>query len=514
MRNIPPRKRLMINTVVMTAKAIVLMALALFSSRIVLNYLGVEDYGIYGVVGSFSAMLVVMKGGMTNATQRFLTFALGKDNKTELRRVYNACAFIHLFIALSILIVGNLIGPYALDHWLKIPPDRLNAAHWVFQCTLWTVVVNVLSVPNESLLIAHERMPVFAVIEVCRASLKVFCVLLLYKIPHDPLILFAILILVIDILVRLTYAVLCFFQHPETKLQIVRDRNIYLSIGVFAFWNIFGTLASIFKNNGTNVVVNLFFLPAVNAAFAVALQVNAAVSSLSSIMMTASRPQVIKNYAQNNIPAMLRLAYQSIKFCYIVQMVLSVPIFLEIHKILNLWLTQKNVPEYTGLFCILMLVNLAIDMTSYPFMTMVSATGKNRNYQVVVGSILLLNLPVLYLLLCFFQKPWLIMTANIAISLLAMQVRLIMVNKLIPISILNYYVKVILPLLIGAVPICVLAFLELVVPQEWELYRFIFNCTAAPVIIGFCLFLLVLDRNERASMLQMVRRVIFKKSEE
>ncbi len=500
------KKRLTINTTVLTIKAIVALIVSLFSSRIVLNALGVDDFGLYNVIGSVAGIMVVLNGGMASSTQRFLTFALGKNDLQQLRKVYNVSLVIHIGVAILVLVVGEVLWFLFLGRYLKIDPSRHTEALWVFQFTLTTVVANILSIPDQAMFIAYERLAFFAVLEFLRTFVKLLGALFLLTKPSNMLVAYALFICLGDVGVRIVYKAFCSISFKENVSFLwVREKQLYKQIGAFAWWNIFGTIANVLKSHGTNVVVNFFFYPAINAAYAIALQINGGISQFSTFLMTASRPQIIKNYAQNKIEEMFNLAKKSIKICFFIQMALSVPFFLEIDEVLNLWLRKESVPEYAAAFAIMMLINMAIDINSYPLMAIVGATGRNRLYQTVVGGTLILNVPLLCLVLYFHRNPINIMLVNIVVSIIATLLRLILVKRLVRYSIRKFVYEVVVRLILASFALAPVFIMDRILTASTQV-RFVLNCTLSPCIVAFLMFFMLFTKEERSVFFDVSKR--------
>ena len=423
-----------------------IMAVQLFTSRVVLNTLGVVDYGLYNVVGGIVTMFAFLNGAMITSTQRYITFELGKGNMQRVKEVFTTCVQIHLIISLIIIILGETIGLWFLYEKMIIPEERFTAAMWVYQLSILTMCVQVMSVPYNSDIVAHEQMGVFAAISVIEVVLKLAVVYMLVIGDCDKLILYAVLIAAIQLLIRFFYTKYCNIHYPESRLIRAFDKSLAKEMGQFMGWNIWGNLAATLFNTGLNLLLNVFFGPAVNAARAIAVQAETAIAQFSSNFQMAVNPQITKLYAQNNLDDMHKLLFRASKFTFYLLFSLSLPVLLETDLILRIWL--KKVPDYTIVFLRLLLCVVMINSMASPLMTAASATGKVKLYQTLIGGILLTIVPVAYIVLKWGGSPESVYIVYFIISIIAFIARLMVVKPLIQLSISSYFMYVIFPCLL------------------------------------------------------------------
>jgi len=397
-------KRIAKNTLLLYFRSIIVMLISLYTSRIVLKILGVDDYGIYNVVGGLVSMFSLMSSSMVAASSRFITFELGKNNFDELKKTVSGCITIHIILGLIIIVVAEIVGVWFLNHKMNIAPDRMTAANWVFQCSLLTFFFSLISTPYNAVIISHEKMNAFAYMSIFEVSLKLLVVFLLTWILFDKLIVYALLILSISILLRIIYRIYCKIHFPETRqIKLKINPDLFKQLFSYMGWETIGSGAGILRNQGIDILLNLFFGVVVNAAKGIANQVQGAVYSFVSNFQMAINPQITKNYAANNYERVHFLIKQGTRFSFYLFLLLSMPIMLETKMILNLWLV--NVPEYAVIFVRLTFINLLIN-TFYRFMVVaIAATGKIKNYQITVGGIKLLALPLAYLFLKLGGNP-------------------------------------------------------------------------------------------------------------
>lgn len=399
MSNAENNKRIAKNTALLYVRMFFIMAVTLYTSRVVLQALGVTDFGIYNVVGGVVTMFSFINGSLSGASSRFITFALGKGDEAELRRIFNCVVTIHYLIAAVIFVLAETVGLWFVLTQLVIPPDRMTAAFWVYQSAVVSMTVMLASTPFNALIIAHERMGAFAYISIFEAVAKLGIVLLLFVQPFDKLIAYALLVVVVQLLVRLAYTVYCRRHFAESRYRLSWDRERSREIFVYAGWTLNGNLAVIGYTQGLNVLLNLFFGPAVNAARGIAVQVQSAVTQFFTNFQTAVKPQIMKSWAQGELGYMHRLVLSSSRYSFYLMLLVSLPILFETEYILRLWLGQ--VPAHTVSFVrIMILVGMNYTLAG-PTISAIHATGDIRKFQLIEGSMLLTVVPVAYVLLKF-----------------------------------------------------------------------------------------------------------------
>ena len=436
-------KRIAKNTLFLYVRMLFIMAVQLYTSRVVLNTLGVVDYGIYNVVGGIVTMFAFLNGAMVTSTQRYITFELGKGNTDRLKVVFTTCVQIHLLISLVIVFLAETVGLWFFHEKMVIPADRFTAAMWVYQLSILTMCVQVMSVPYNSDIVAHERMGIFAAISVVEVALKLAVVYLLVIGNFDKLILYAILIAVVQLSIMSFYRLYCNKKFSESKLIRAFDKNLAKEMGKFMGWNIWGNLAGTLFGTGLNLLLNLFFGPAVNAARAVAVQVETAIANFSTNFLMAVNPQITKLYAQNDLEDMHKLIFRASKFTFFLMLTLSLPILMETPTILTVWL--KIVPDYTVILLRLLLCIVTIDAVARPLMTAAAATGDVKLYQSLIGGILLSIVPIAYVVLKLGGSPESVYIVHLVICIIAFLTRLWVIKPMIKLSMRMYFNKVVIP---------------------------------------------------------------------
>ena len=417
-------KRIAKNTFVLYVRMLFLMAISLYTSRVILEALGVEDFGVYNVVGGFVALFGILCKSLSSAASRFLNFEMGRGDKDRLTKVFSTTLTIHVVLAVIIAVLAEGVGFWFVNNKLVISPDRLYAANWVFLFSVLTFCFNLVTVPYHAAIIAHERMKVFAYIGIFEGIGKLLICYLLFFSPIDRLIIYGILMFLIQLIVCLMNLIYCRKFFPECEYHFVREKGIFKEIFGFASWNMIGSSSAILRNQGNNILINLFFGPVVNAARAVANQVLHAVHAFVENFFIALKPQITQSYANGNWSYMMTLIFQGSRLAYYMLLFLCMPILLNTDYLLHLWL--KTVPDYSVSFVQLTLIFTMIESVSSPLITAQLATGKIRNYQLVVGGLQIMNVPISYIILKLGGVPETILYVTIFISVCCLCARLYM----------------------------------------------------------------------------------------
>lgn len=433
-------QRIAKNTVYLYVRMLFGMLVSLYTSRIILNALGVEDYGIYNVVGGFVAMFSLISSSLSSAIGRFITFELGAGNLEKLKNVVATSLLIQSVIALSVIIIAESVGIWFVNNKMVIPPDRLNAANWVFQASISGFVLALISTPYNALIIAHERMKVFASLGILQILLNLSIVLFIAYAPleFDRLIVYSLLLMGVSAMMQFIYWLYCRRQFEESSVGPKLDRQCWKEMSGFAGWNVVGCTAGILKDQGVNILINLFYGPVVNAARGIAMSVNTAVGSFAGNFMTAVNPQITKSYAAGDRQYVFSLVERGSRFGYYILMFLAMPIILETPFILTLWL--KQYPDSTITFVRLVLIYSLLEVLSNTLITLQVATGRIRNYQIAVGGLLLMNFPLSWLVLKSGAAPHTVYYVAICIGIGCLMLRLWFLRKMVGLS-MKYYLK-------------------------------------------------------------------------
>ena len=487
-------KRIAKNTLFLYFRMLFLMGISLYTSRVILNTLGVVDYGIYNVVGGIVAMFGFINGSMSSATQRYITFALGKGDKKRLQTVFSTTLQIHTLIAGIIVLLGETIGLWFLYNKMQIPVDRMDAAFWVLQSSIISAVIMIVSVPYNADIVAHEKMSAFAYISILEAVLKLAIVFILVVFAFDKLILFAILILAIQILIRFCYSIYCNKHFEETKYKHVWDKSLFMEMSGFAGWSLFGNLSAVLFGQGLNILLNVFFGPVVNAARGVAVQVQGAIQQFVGNFQMALNPQIMKTYAKGELSEMHKLMFRSSRFSFYLLFFLSLPVLFETKFILTVWL--KTVPENTVVFLRIMICTSLIYTIANPLIIANQATGKVKVYQAVCGTILLMILPVSYVCLRLGCPAYAVFVVHFVMESIAQLARMIMLRPLIGLRIRDYICNIYNKVLIVVVASVVLPGI-VYFNMEDNVLRFFAVGLVCVLSVSASAYLLGLSANER-----------------
>ena len=501
-------KRIAKNTLLLYFRMLLTMVVSLYTSRVVLGALGVEDYGIYNVVGGVVAMFSMLSGSLSAAISRFITFELGTGNKDKLKRVFSSSVTIQIGLSAIILVLADTVGLWFLNNKMVIPESRMYAANWVYQLSLFTFVINLISIPYNAAIIAHERMSAFAYISIFEAVSKLVVAYCIVISPIDRLILYAIMLTTIAIIIRLIYGSYCKRKFEECTYHFIYDHDLLKQMFGFAGWNFIGASSALLRDQGGNIVINLFCGPAVNAARGIAVQVNTAIHSFVTNFMTAFNPQITKSYAAGDQKYLMTLLFQGARLSFYILLLLSLPVIINTHYILHLWFGQ--VPEHTVLFVQLVLIFGMCESISSPLITAMLATGKIRNYQLVVGGCQMMNLPISYILLRLGAIPETILIVAIAISQLCLATRLYMLRRLIGLKARDFIKNVYLNVIIVTVLSSILPIVLLNIIDE-SFISFALLCIVTLVSTLLIEFYVGCTPKERQFVISKVKTIIKKK---
>lgn len=474
------------NSLLLYGRTIIIMVISLYTSRIVLNTLGVEDYGIYSVVGGVVSMLTVMSASLTAASQRFITFELGKKEGQELNRVFSTTVIIHAALGLLFLVAAETLGVWFLNTRLNIAQERMSAANWVFQGTMVVFIFNILSVPYKASVIAHERMTAFAYITILEATLKLGAAFAIQVLVFDTLASYGVLVAVGGAIVWVSFLLYSRKNFAECRFRYDINKDILKRMTGFAGWNFIGASSNVIRKQGINVLLNLFQGVILNAARGISLQVEHALMNFLNSFLTAIKPQITKSYAAGDRVYFLKLITTGARFSFYLLFILSLPILLETAFVLKLWL--KTVPDYAVVFVKLTLIYILVESLSKTLITAMLATGRIRKYQIIVGGINLLNLPVSYVFLKMGFEPTIVYAVAILLSVAMLASRLILLKDMISLPVVDYLWNVVFKVILVGVVASLLPYLVLRI-MEAGVLRFVFtvffSLVSSTVVIYF-----------------------------
>lgn len=437
-----------------------MMCINLYTSRIVLHALGVEDYGIFNVVGGVIVMFSFISDGMMTSTQRFLTFELGNGNKDRLHAIFITSLHIHIILAIVTIAVGETVGLWFVLEKMVIPPERMTAALWCYHLSILTIVLTILYYPYMSAIVAHEKMSSFAYIAILDAILRLFMVYLLLFFDYDRLILYAILYAGEKILIRMVYNFYCIRHFEECKYKWIFQKSLFKEMGTFAGWSMGGHIAYAGYTQGLNLLLNVFFGPVVNAARAVAVQAQAAIVQFALNFQMAINPQITKTYASGQLNEMHQLIFRGTRLTFCLMLTLCLPLIFETPMVLTIWL--KEVPENSVTFLRFLLVIVIIQQCQSPLATSMAATGKVKKYEIAVSGFMFTILPISYVFLKLGGQPWSVFAVYLGILILSYGAVFYIVLPEINLSLVDYTKYAIKP--------CVkVMFFSLIVPILFKL---------------------------------------------
>ena len=462
------------------------MVLGLFASRIVLQALGETDYGIYNVVGGVVAMFTVVSGALTTAVTRFITFEMGKGTSAHLNKVFSTAVNVQLVLCVIIILLAEPIGLWFIDNQMTIGPERIPAARLVMHFSLLSFVANLMSVPQMASITAHEKMSAYAYIGLLDGILRLSAAVTISKATTDRMVLYAALMALALVLIRCIYGIYCRVNFPECRYRFIYDKSLIRQMFSFAGWSFIGTASGVLRDQGGNILVNVFFGPAVNAARGVAVQLNGAVQSFITNFMTAVNPQITKSYASGEHSYMFSLMRKSSRMSFYLMLIIALPILFNTEQIMSIWLNE--VPAHSVSFVRLFLIFTLCESISQPLITSMLATGEIRNYQIVVGGLQLLNLPISYLCLKLGAAPESTVVVAIVISQICLAARLLMLEKMIQLSVKEFIVRVYLNVLMVSAAAIVLPFvISFFLPDGifWSLLSIMVSVISAVLSVMF-----------------------------
>lgn len=494
-------KRITKNTIFLYFRTFLSLIISLYTSRKILEALGVEDFGILNVVAGVIAMLTFISGSMSVATQRFLTVELGKKDYSGYNKMFNMSVLIHLILAILILIGAETIGLWFVNTHLNIPSERMYAANWIYQATILSTILGVIQTPYHASIISHEHMHIYAYVGLGEVTAKLLVVMALLIYPYDRLVIWGFAFFLLQLCVATVYCGYCSKKFDECRLKFVWDKNIFKAMMGFTGWNMFGTIAWILKDQGANIVMNMFGGPVVNAARGVSYQVSGAIQNLTSGFQNAVNPQLTKRYASDERHSACNLLFQSSKISYFLLFVVALPVFLESSFILKIWLV--NVPPMTALFSRIILIEALMCTLSSPMITMLMATGNIKWYQIVVGSVLLLNIPVAYLLLKLGFHIVTPLIVSIIFFMIGHMLRTYFCKKQLNLSIRSYTQNTLLPIITVTLLSVILPFaVHSIMSEGWSRLFVVTLVSTTATLSAVCW--VGLTQNERTFMAEFL----------
>ncbi|HHS9578075.1 TPA: lipopolysaccharide biosynthesis protein [Raoultella planticola] len=495
------------NAGMLYVRMLVMLFVSLYTSRVVLNTLGVSDFGIYNVVGGIVLMFAFISNTMAGASQRFFSYEIGCNNVERLKQLFSVTLAIYVFFCILISVLAETIGLWFIRNKMNIPVERIDAALFVYHASIISFIFTIIRIPYNSLIIAHEKMSFFATTSIIEALLKLGGVFVLSFLAFDKLELYSVIMLLVVFFITMVYYFYCRSNFKESRFIIVKDKRIYTELSSYAGWNSFTTLANIGLDQGINILLNIFFGPIVNAARGIAFQIKTQVTAFVGNIQMASAPQIIKYHAANKKNEMETLVYLSSRVTYYFMFFIALPVLLQTETLLKLWLIK--VPPHAVIFTQLVIINILIETISGTVTSAIQATGRIKAYQIAVGVVLLLAVPISYLLLKQGLNPEITVVVTSVLSVVCVLIRLIMFQVLLGVKVTEYLKKVILNSILISILSCVIPIIIRFYCNDFgliDITTFFITCTASVISTLFTIYFFGLNCEEKKYILNYINR--------
>lgn len=500
-------KRIARNTMILYIRTLFVMLISLYTSRVILQVLGVEDYGVYQVVGGMVSMFSVISVSLSSAISRFITFEIGHGDRQKLERIFATSVVIQLILAVVVFVVAEILGYWFMQTQMQIPEGRMQAARWVLHCSLITFCINLISVPYNACIVAHEHMKAFAYVSLIEVIFKLVVCFLLFISPIDKLVFYAVLLTLVAVLIRLIYGYYCHKHFEESRVNLIFDRQIFNEMFGFAGWSFFSNTAHIFNSQGVNMLMNVYFGVTVNAARGIANQIESAVLQFVRNFTTAINPQITKSYASGELEKMHLLVCRGAKFSYFAMLIMALPLICEMEYILSIWLVE--VPEYTVIFSRLLLLVGMLECVGSSGFTACMATGKLKKYALVITSIGGLEFPLSWLLFKLGAPVVSTYYLYVIITFLVLVARMFLLQNMVGLSVKMYVKQVFIPML-GTTIVAIWPSLFIVYALNESILRLIFSIIVGVLISIFSVLYIGMTKNERDVILSKVLSIIYR----
>ena len=498
-------KRIAKNTLLLYFRTIIIMLVSLYTSRVILNVLGVEDYGIYNVVGGFVAMFSMISGALSASISRFLTFELGRGDKKRLNQVFSMSVNIQVAIILIVLLVGVSLGGWFLNEKMNIPVERMAAANWVLYCSLVVFCINLISIPYNACIIAHEHMNAFAYVSILDAFLKLAVCYMIAISPFDKLVSYAVLLAVAALLVRLVYGIYCKRHFVECHYRWTKDTLLFKQMFGFSGWSFLTNTCNIFNTQGVNILINMFFGVALNAARGIANQVEGAIMQFVYNFTMALNPQITKNYAVGNTNEMFKLVCRGAKFSYFLLLLFAMPMMFEAEQVLTIWL--KIVPDKTVVFLRLTIIGSMINMLGNTGYTACMATGNIRRYVIIISGVGCLVFPLTWIAFKFGLPAESAYIIFILVHIGVTSVRLYVMKGLLQFPPMMFMKDVVLKI-VAVTVVAVMVPLFIFKQMDSTFLRLVVTILVCTLSTCICIYTIGLTRNERIKVKGKVVAII------
>ena len=487
-------QRLAKNTIMLYFRMIFLMVVTLYTSRVTLQVLGVDDFGTYNIIGGVVVLFAFLARSLNSACTRYLSVAVGKQDTNEIQKTFSTALVAHFFLMLVVTLLLETIGLWFVYNKLNIPEGRESAAIIIYHIAVLSVCLNIIRTPFNASIIANEKMVFYAYTSIVEGVLKLVICWILLVIPMDKLISYSLLVMLTILAINVWYVGYCITKLKGNKIILQSDKSYMTEMLTFSGWNLFGGIADIGWQQGTNIILNMFHGVSLNTAMGITNQVRTAVYSFVANLQTAANPQIIKSYANNDREHFMTLVYSISKYSFYLMLLFSIPLIVNIDFILKLWL--GTVPSYASSFCVLILIISTIDAVSGPLWVSIQATGDVKYYSVFVSLILLLNLPATYYLFANGYAPEAMLMARILILIISLVWQFLYARHKVNFSGRKYFVDVVLPLSLVTIIACSATYLlSAQLDDGWK--RLIVTTICSTIVLLVCVYLLGINKGER-----------------
>ena len=500
-------KRLIKNTGFLYVRMLLVMGVTLFTSRIILDALGETNYGIYNVIGGVVAMFSFFSSTSASTCQRYFSYEIAKNNEKRLADMFKLNMTVFLCLALIVFLFAETLGLWFVNNKLNIPESRMIATNVVYQSAILSFFLTIITVPYNAMIISFERMSQFAYLSVIDVMLRLVLALILMYVGQDKLIVYAVMMLACQMLITFFYYNYCCKNFPAAKYSFYWNKAQFKEILLYSSWHQLGSLSFVVKNQGVNILLNMFFNPIVNAGRAIAMQVSSATDSLSINFFTAAKPQIYKYYAQHDYDNLHQLIYRSTKICLFLILILAIPLIVNCEYVLSLWL--KEVPTYAVLFTQLSLINSILDSTNGPAIAAALATGKIKWFEIITGVIMLLNLPISYVVLNISHIPEYVIIVSISLSVITIIVRAFILKSLINLSLTNYLWNTIFPMFSITIIACSL-YISLYQFIEINFINLILSSIVNLIVVTWLCYIIGTSKTEKSAISLFVKSKLFR----
>lgn len=494
-------KRIAKNAVMLYLRMFLTMIVGFYTSRVVLDTLGVEDYGIYGIVGGVVAMFSILNASMSGATSRFLTFELGRGNPKRLAKTFSSALIVHVGIAMVVFVLAETVGLWFLANKLVIPPERMGAAHWVYQLSIVSTMLGITQVPYNATIIAHEKMDVYAYVEILSVTLKLLIVYLLTIGNFDKLILYATLVFAVGVLILIIYRLYCIRHFPESHFHWVWDKSILTPLISFSGWNLYGHLGGMAQQQGTNFVINFFYGVVMNAAVSIGLTMANVVNQFASNVTTAFRPQIIKLYSQNKKEEMRSLTILAIKIIIFIYSLVAIPVYVEAENLLKIWLVE--VPTNAVVFCRIFLISIFFETIRHIIIINIHATGNVKLVSAFAGSVFILIPVITYLLYRLHFNVEVAFVLVVCANMLLCMVNMFLVKHYVRIGIFPYFKAIGIISASSAAVLLIMCHIKQLFPDTF--FHIITNSIISVLLVFFFYFLFCFSSDQRQYAVHFIK---------